>query len=145
LQVRGGWRLASGSDGWSVHGVPTAYAAAYAKRIQALSMAGYKEPSFADRTAAATAARAKALAKLKAKPALSAEEQAARIKAAAEREAAEAARREAVRAEREAKKAAELQRKLEAAEAAKPKPKLSDAELKALRDARYAARKARKK
>jgi hypothetical protein len=110
-------------------------------------MAGYKEPGFNDRIAAAATARAKALARLQAKPALDPAALAEQIAKAAEREAAQAAKRAAVQAEREAKRAADLARKQEEAEAALAaiKPEMTDAERKAARDARYAARKARKK
>lgn len=108
-------------------------------------MAGYKAPSFAERTSAAGAARTAALAKLKAKAVPTPEEQAARAQKALEREALAAQKREAARAEREAKKAAELQKKQDAIEAARPQPKLTEEERKAARDARYAARKGRKK
>jgi len=108
-------------------------------------MAGYKEPGFADRVAAAAEARSKALARLQAKPALDPAVQAERAAKAAEREAALAEKRAAVLAEREAAKAAQLLKKQERAAAAAPKPQLTEAERKAARDARYAARKARKK
>jgi len=92
-----------------------------------------------------------ALAKLKAKPAPDPEVVAARLARAAEREAAQAAKREAAKAAREAKEAEKIaaaEAAAAAAEAAKPKkpkPLLSAEELKAARDARYAARKARKR
>lgn len=111
-------------------------------------MAGYKEPGFADRVAAANAARAKALARLQAKPALDPAEQAERAAKAARREAelaekraAALARREAERAERLAKK----QARTEADSSAAAKVEPTEEERKAARDARYAARKARKK
>lgn len=114
-------------------------------------MAGYKSPDFNERMAAARAAKESALDKLRNKPApepgVIAERQAAR----AARDAAAAERRaERQRAADEAKAAKA------AAKATKPEPKgaeaqspdtpaPSEAELKAARDARYAARKARKK
>ncbi|TCM20444.1 hypothetical protein EDF56_102105 [Novosphingobium sp. PhB165] len=98
-------------------------------------MAGYKEPGFQDRVAAASAARAKALAQLKAKPA---------VDPAVLAERAEKAReREELRAKRAAERA-EAKRIAEAAKAAAIVVPPTEAELKAARDARYAARKARK-
>jgi hypothetical protein len=102
-------------------------------------MAGYKEPTFQERTALAQQAREKALKKLAAKapvdPAVLAERTAARLA------------REAAAAEKSAaRKAAILQAKADkqaAALIAKPAPP-TEAELKAARDARYAARKKRK-
>ena len=119
----------------------------------------YKEPSFQDRTAAAAKAKQKALDLLRAKPAVDPAElearrqaQEARDQALAEQRAAKADALAAAKAEKLAKKQAEAQRKAEeqaaAAEAAalkeaRLKPP-SAAEMKAARDARYAARKARK-
>ena len=102
-------------------------------------MAGYKEPGFADRTAAAAGARAKALALLKAAPVLSPEEQAERIARAAEKEAAKAAQREAMKAERLAQREAELARKRELAESER-KVEPTEAERKLARDARRRVR-----
>lgn len=113
-------------------------------------MAGYKVPDFNERAAASRAARQTALDKLRDKPvadpAVIAERQAAK----AAREAAATERRAARQREAEAAKAAKA-----AAEAppvvekpAPPVPKgpvLDAAALKAERDARYAARKARKR
>ena len=102
-------------------------------------MAAYKEPTFQERAALAQQARAKALAKLAAKPTPDPAERAARTAARLAREAA-AAEKSA------AKKAALAQAKadkLEAAQAAVVVPP-TEAELKAARDERYAARKKRK-
>ena len=102
-------------------------------------MASYKDPSFEERTALARQAREKALAKLAAKPALD-------PAVVAERKAAQAAREQAAAEKSAAKKAAILQAKadkLAAAEAAAA-PVMSEEELKAARDAKYAARKKRK-
>lgn len=103
-------------------------------------MATYKAPTFQERTAAAKAAREKALALLKSKPApdeaLIAQRKAAREareKAKAEKSAA---RKAAIAEAKEAKRAA-----AQAAEASKP----TEEDLKAARDARYAARKQKKK
>jgi len=113
-------------------------------------MAGYKSPDFNERAAAAREAKQKALDQLREKPAIDpavlAERQAAREArdaAAAERRAA----RQRALEEAKAAKLAEKQRIADekaAAEAAKA-PKRTEAELKAARDARYAARKARKR
>ncbi|MEO6091810.1 MAG: DUF6481 family protein [Novosphingobium sp.] len=118
-------------------------------------MAGYKEPGFQDRTAAAAKARAKALEQLQAKPPADPAVLAERAAKAREREAAQTEKRAAMQREREAKiaariaKAAELEaeaaRLKEEAESRLPPPELTEAERKEARDARYAARKARKK
>ena len=106
-------------------------------------MKSYKETSFEDRVARASEAKAKALAQLRAKPApdpaLLAERQAAR-----ERRDAEAAER---RAARQAEKQAAAAAKAAAAEEAKAasvRAEPTEAERKAARDARYAARKGRR-
>lgn len=114
-------------------------------------MKGYKAPSFQDRAAASATAKEKALAKLKAAPQLTEAERAERAARRAEREAREAEKAAAARAARaEKQRLADEKREAakaaaEAAAAAKaPPPKKSEAELKAARDARYAARKSRK-
>ena len=112
-------------------------------------MAGFKAPDFNERTAAARAAKEKALEKLKTKPVADPAVIAAREEARAARDAASAERRAARLREAEEAKAA----KAAAAAAAAPpppppepeKPKLTPEEQKAIRDAKYAARKARKK
>jgi len=117
-------------------------------------MAGYKEPGFQDRVAAAAKARDSALARLKAKPPVDPAVVAERIEKARLKEEAQAQRaadRVAERAAAEAARlAAEEARAVE--EAAKAQaiadaivPELTEAERKQLRDAKYAARKARKK
>ena len=102
----------------------------------------YKDPSFQDRAASAAQAKQKALDRLKAKPpvdeAVVAERQAARLA----REAAQAEKRAAKKAAEEqakAEKAAQAEQ-AKAAQVAAP----TEAERKAARDARYAARKNRK-
>ena len=105
-------------------------------------MKGYKEPGFQDRTAASARAKSSALKQLKNAPKPDEAELAARAARQQERDAKAAAKR----AEKEA---ARLLKQEELAEAKrerdKPKaPALSEAELKAARDARYAARKKRK-
>jgi hypothetical protein len=102
----------------------------------------YKDPSFQDRMGAAAEAKKKALEKLRAKP---------KVDEAVleERRAAQARREAAAEEKRAAKQAAREQAEAEKAEAAAREaaavvtPK-SEAELKAARDARYAARKSRK-
>ena len=111
-------------------------------------MAGYKEPGFQERVANAAQARETALAKLKSKPQPD-EAEIARLKTEHDaREAAKLAKREAIKAAREAERAAEREakrlREEAAAAAAAPPPKMSEEERKAIRDAKYAARKARK-
>ena len=103
-------------------------------------MKSFKDPSFQDRVASATAAKQKALEQLRAKPAPD-------PKVVAERKEA-SERREAAKAEKlAAKEAAALAQKEAAAAdlaAQAASAPLSEAELKAKRDARYAARKKRK-
>ena len=115
-------------------------------------MAAFKDPSFQDRVASAGKAKQKALDRLKAKPPVDEGEMAERRQAwdmkqqsIADERAAKAEANAAAKAEREAKKAAELAESEAAAtlKAARLKP-ASAAEMKAARDARYAARKARK-
>lgn len=116
------------------------------------ALASYKAPDFKERVALADAAKRKALDQLRTKPApdeaLMAERKAAReareaaaeekrlAKRALEEQAKEQAR-EAKRAEAEAAEAARLAK-------APVRPVKTEAELKADRDARYAARKGRK-
>ena len=110
-------------------------------------MAGFKQPTFQDRAAAAADAKSKAQALLAKRASIDPE-------AAAQKQAAREAREAKERERNAARKAAADQAKAEKAEAAlaaqaakaaeaAPKPMLSEAERKALRDARYAARKAR--
>lgn len=111
-------------------------------------MRPYKDPGFAERISRAAEAKQKALEKLRAKPPLDEAVVTARREARLAREAraAEAkAAREAERAQRSAEKAAREAEAQEQAAAAREKAILSEAERKALRDARYAARKNRKK
>jgi hypothetical protein len=115
-------------------------------------VASFKNPTFQDRVAAAGKAKQKALDKLKAKApvdeaVLAERRQAweAREQAVADERAAKARALAAAKAEKAAAKAAELADAEAAAElkAARLKP-ASAADMKAARDARYAARKARK-
>ncbi len=128
--------------------------------LKRISMAGYKVPDFNERTAAARAAKQAALDNLRNRPApdpaVVAERQAAataREAAAAERRAVKLAAKEAKEAEaaNAAQSAAKSDEKapvpaaasVEAPAVERPQP--TDAELKAARDARYAARKKRKR
>jgi hypothetical protein len=124
------------------------------RRHQRKDMMAFKAPDFTERTAAARAAKQRALEKLRDKPAADPAVIAARQAAAAAREEAAAERRaERQReiAEAKAAKAAKAEAAALAAQAEAeanqkaPPPELSDAEKKAARDARYAARKARKR
>jgi hypothetical protein len=98
----------------------------------------YKD-SFQDRINSAAQAREKALAKLKAKPPRDEKVIAERVERQKQREAKEAEKREAKRAAKAAED--EAREAAKAAKAAVPAPK-TEAELKAARDAKYAARKA---
>jgi hypothetical protein len=102
-------------------------------------MASYKEPSFNERTAAAREARERALKLLAAKPAPDPVAAAARAAAAAEKAAARSEAMAQTKADKIAAREAAAQKS-----AAAIKPKLTPEEEKALRDARYAARKNRK-
>lgn len=115
-------------------------------------MAGFKEPGFADRQKAAQQARKNILNKFRSQPGADDPEV---LKRRAEREAIAAARTQAKEA-REAAKADQKRREEEAAaaaaaqllreqEEAAAKQTELEAEQKAKRDARYAARKARGK
>lgn len=115
-------------------------------------MASFKDPSFQDRAASAGKARQKALDQLKAKPvadqaqlAEQREAWALREQALAEERAAKTQARAAAKEEKASSKAAEAAAAEAAAalKAARLKPTTA-AEMKAARDARYAARKARK-
>ncbi len=115
-------------------------------------MASFKIPSFQDRAASAAVARQKALDQLKAKPpideAVAAERRQAweaRAQVVADERAKKAEAVAAVKAEKAAAKAAEIAAAQAAAElkAARLKPPTA-AEMQAARDARYAARQARK-
>jgi len=101
-------------------------------------MTAYKEPSFQDRIAVATRARESALARLKTKPAADPAQLVAKAKKAHEREVALAARLAAIAEARQQAKAEKLAKQL-----AQNVPEPTEAERKAIRDARYAARKAR--
>jgi hypothetical protein len=112
-------------------------------------MAGYKVPDFNERIQAARAAKQNAVDRLRSKPAPD-------PRVIAERQAARAAR-DAAAAQRRADRLREAEEAKAAKSAAGASPEdradsqsegraaPSEAELKAARDARYAARKARKK
>lgn len=115
-------------------------------------MAGYKEPGFADRQKAARESRKNILEKFQAQPG---PDDPAVKQRQAEREA-HAANREKTRQAHETEQAARKAREAEAARTAAAQLALekekaaaaeaaSETERKAARDARYAARKARKK
>jgi hypothetical protein len=119
---------------------------------KAISMSGFKEPSFADRQKAAQQARQDILNKFKSQPGpddpavkqRQAEREAQAIARAKAKEAREAAKAEQKRLEEEAAAAAAalLAREKEEAEA---REAALEAERKAARDARYAARKKKKR
>jgi hypothetical protein len=104
-------------------------------------MASFRDPGFQDRIKLAAEAKQKALAKLKAKPPVDAAVLAERIAAQAARDAAIAEKSAAKIAARQAAAKAKAAA-IALANAPKPQPKLATAaEMKAARDARYAARK----
>jgi hypothetical protein len=115
-------------------------------------LASFKDPSFEDRVTSARNAKQKALDGLKAKPPVDAavmatrrQERETREEALAQVRTAKAQEKAAAKAEKASMKAAELAAAETAAalKAARLKP-ASPEEMKAARDARYAARKARK-
>ena len=117
-------------------------------------MAAFKDPSFQERRAAAARAKTEALEKLRAKPPVDEQALAARTATRLAREAADAGKRAAARLAREEAAAAKRDRAKQETEAAQAEaaarqaalaaPVLTEAERKAARDARYAARKKRK-
>ena len=115
-------------------------------------MPSFKDPSFQDRVASAGKAKQRALDQLKAKPSADEARSAELRQAWSEREealsaehSAKAEAKAAAKVEKAAAKAAEAAEAEAAAtlKAARLKP-ASAADMKAARDARYAARKARK-
>jgi hypothetical protein len=115
-------------------------------------LASFKDPSFQDRVASASKAKQKALDQLKARPpvdealmATRRQERETREQALEEERAAKAQEKAAAKAQNASLKAAERAATDAAAalKAARLKPS-SPEEMKAARDARYAARKARK-
>jgi len=110
-------------------------------------MKAYRGPSYQDRVERAAEAKQKALDRLKARPPMDEAALAARRAAAEAREAAQAERRAARQAERDEAAAVKAARADEAAVRAEENEGgriPSDEERKAMRDARYAARKSRK-
>ncbi len=103
-------------------------------------MPSFKQPTFQERTAIAAKAKAAALEKLRAKPPVDESALAERRVAALAREAAMQKAREEKRATRELEKAEQAARKAEETIATAG---MSEAEQKAIRDAKYAARKNR--
>ncbi len=111
-------------------------------------MVAYTAPGFQERANAAAESKRKALAMLRAKPPVDAATLAAGKERRLANERAEAEKRAAALAEREEIAAAKLASKAEAAraaEAAAAVPVLTEADRKAARDARYAARKNNKR
>ena len=108
-------------------------------------MALFKDPSFQDRVGRAAAAKQKALEQFRSKPPLDEKVLAERKAASMKREAAKAEKAAAKKAAEEAaaQAAAEAKAAEAAAKAAVPPPP-TEAERKAARDARYAARKNRR-
>jgi len=110
-------------------------------------MKAYREESYQARLGRAAEAKQKALDRLKARPAVDEARLAARREAALAREAAQAGKRAARLAERDAAAAQKARRADEAAVRAEENEGgriATDEERKAMRDARYAARKSRK-
>jgi hypothetical protein len=111
-------------------------------------MSSHKDPSFQERAALAAAAKQKALEKLRAKPQIDPAIAAERAAARQAKQLAEAEKRAAKQAARDkeiAEKKARQQEAAEKAAAAVQVKVLTDEERKAIRDAKYAARKNRKK
>jgi hypothetical protein len=105
-------------------------------------MPSFKDPSFQDRAASAAQARQRALDKLRARPPIDPAVVEQRKAAQALRDAEAERAREEKKAAREREKAEKRERA--AASSPAPRPELTEAEKKAARDARYAARKNRK-
>lgn len=104
-------------------------------------MKSYKESSFQDRTGRAAEAKAKALEQLRSRPPIDPKVRAERMAASLRRDAAKADKAAARTAAKRAATEAAAADALAKASAARPP---TEAELKARRDARYAARKSRK-
>lgn len=109
-------------------------------------MRGFKEPGFQERVAAAKLAKDSALQKLRDRPPVDEAELARQVAKRQAKEAAQAEKRAKARQAREDAQAAKQERIRAAEEAASAAvaPVLTEAERKAARDARYAARKNRK-
>jgi hypothetical protein len=102
------------------------------------------DPSFQDRMSSAAEAKKRALDKLRSKPPVDASVLAERQAAARAREERQAEARAARNAAKEEEAAASAAERSAAAKPEKTAPVLTEAERKAARDARYAARKSRK-
>lgn len=114
-------------------------------------MNGYKEPSFQDRQSIARGAKEKALAQLLSRPVIDPSKVAQRLDAQAKKNEALANKRAAVQltnvsriAAKKAAAALKLQDNSTKEQDLEKKSLQTDMELKAARDKRYAARKARK-
>ena len=109
-------------------------------------MVAYREPGFQERVALAARAKSAALERLRAKPPIDKAEQAARAARALARETAAAEKRAAKRIASEAAAAAKEAEAVaaSAADAQADEAAPSEADRKAARDARYAARKGKK-
>ena len=112
-------------------------------------MAGFKTPDFNERAAESRAAKQKLIDRNRDRPAPDPAQVAERQVARAAREVAAAERRASRQLALEEAKAAKLASSApepeESGQAPKPQSARSEAELKAARDARYAARKTRKR
>jgi hypothetical protein len=104
-------------------------------------MKSYKESGFQDRVGRAAEAKEKALEQLRSRPPVDEKVAAERLAASQQREAAKA---EKAAAKKAAEAAAADAKAAEAAAKAAVPPPPTEAERKAARDARYAARKKRK-
>jgi hypothetical protein len=112
-------------------------------------MKAYTNTTFQDRASQAAEAKQRKIEMLRKKPPVDRAAEEARVASQARREAAEAEKRANRKAAEEAAKQAALDEKKAAEDAeaerlAKIKPELTEEERKAARDARYAARKARR-
>ena len=107
-------------------------------------MSSYKEPSFQERTALANKAKQAALEQLRTKPPLDEAVVAERREAAQARDLAQATAREEKKRARAIEKSQKQDRAAEISKAAIATPP-SEEEQKAARDAKYAARKNRKR
>lgn len=109
-------------------------------------MNGYKEPGFQDRVATSRGAKEKALEQLRSRPPIDPADQARRAAIQSAKEEAQREKRKVALQKREAAEIAIQEIKRETAQAAlAAQPRIvSESELKAARDARYAARKSRK-
>ncbi len=106
-------------------------------------MKSYKEPTYQERVGRAAKAKEAALEQLRSRPAVNEQDQAERLAARLARDAAANERRVAKKAAELAAKAARASHREEEA-APDPVAQPTEADLKAARDARYAARKQRR-